>query len=135
MEYESIKNKKIRDLLKDLDASQEWETYGLMIDDFVLKNYETIDSVKEVKALFEASAGISKHVVGIVLKESHIFEKEQGKIAEKGKFDLEKHFYKEPKNQEYLEKCDLLIRERAEKAPKLEFKDVENVTPIFRYTT
>lgn len=83
LDYNAIKSKKIKDLLKDLDKnkSKDWDSYGLMIGDIVLKNYQSIESVPEVDDLFKPRTGTSKHIIGLVINEAHIFEKELPKIA------------------------------------------------------
>ena len=57
LDYHAVKNKKIGDLFNDLDSSRKWDTYGLMIDDFVLKNYQSIKEVSEVDELFKLKTG------------------------------------------------------------------------------
>lgn len=73
LDYHSIKAKTVRELLKGIDPTKEWDTYGLMIGNSLLKNYQTIESVKELDCLFHPLLGSCQHLVGYVVKESQIF--------------------------------------------------------------
>lgn len=70
-EYGTISHLKLAKLLEDIDPKKDWSDYGMMIDDFTLKS---VDFIVKAGKLFKKSQSHSKHIVGFVIKEMHVFE-------------------------------------------------------------
>ena len=82
--YDDIKDRKVQDILKSIDIENtgtKWSTYGLKIEDYFLKSEETFSKVENLMRHTEA---FYKNVVGVIIKESLVFEGEQENIKRIG---------------------------------------------------
>jgi hypothetical protein len=70
LHYDDIRNKKVKDVLNQLDQSHKWNDYGLKIGDFILKPEEKFSKAND---LLKNTTAHFKNVAGVVIKESHIF--------------------------------------------------------------
>ena len=58
---------KVQDILKKINPEKSWENNALMIGDQMLTRDDTVETYKQVEALFVPKNGVINHIEGIVL--------------------------------------------------------------------
>lgn len=121
------------DLLKNIQPLQDWRDFGLLISEFPLKSN---DKIEKASALFPQSSPHPKHIIGLVIKEMHLFELELPKIQSQGKTNIEGILFNDKSNREHEKTCEQEIVKRANETTIASFKnDLDSIKPILLYTS